>query len=187
MSTWSLEDSTGIRWATLSRGRLARRALVLGSAVLAVACLRLADPSTPVWPGLVVLLWALAAAAVPDSPHGLLALATYGAWWLVSDPPESSPWSLGAALCVLVFHAATAAAASGPPGLVTDPATLRRWLHDLALVAVVTAAVWGVVAGFHQRVHSAEVQVGAALLLVVGLVWLTRGHSVPDTADAPGR
>lgn len=185
MSIWTITDSTGIEWARVSPGRAVIRAMILGSAVVAVVSHLFAAPGTAWWPGMVALPLAALTLLSPDSARGLLFLGWYAVWWLLSDPDEATPWALVAALSVLVFHSAVAFTASGPVGQLADRGTVVRWLGDVAIVAAVTIGVWVLVVSLHESTRTPEALVGLSLLLVVGLVWLARG-ATPESQPSEG-
>jgi len=175
MTTWTIEDTVGVRWATLTGGRVVPRVVVVAAMALAVTALQQADPEAQLWPGLLLLAGTGLTLAAPDSGRGEACLLGYGAWWLVADVEETTVWALVAGLCLLCFHSAVAWAAAGPVGTVADRPVVRGWVADTLWVAAVTVAVWLVVAVLHGAGSSPELLVAAALALLVVLGWLTRG------------
>lgn len=185
MSSWTITDTTGIRWFTVTPARLLTRGLILVPAVIAVVAQQFAAPSAQMWPALLIVPLAAYAARSPDSVAAAFFITAYAVWWLVTDTDEATPWSLVAALCVLVFHSAVAVASAGPQGLVPDRGTVSRWLRDTGLVALTTWGVWLMVAGFHGTTQSSEVLVGLSLVLVAGLVVLATGPTTPPPVGPP--
>jgi hypothetical protein len=178
--TWAIEDTVGVRWATLSGGRVVPRVVAVGAMAVAVVALQQAAPGAHVWPGLLLLAGAFLTSAAPDSGRGEACLLGYGAWWLIADVAETTVWALVAGLCLLCFHSAAAWAAAGPPGTLADRPVVRRWVADTLAVAAVTIGVWLVVAVLHDAGTSPELLVAAALALLVALGWLTRGVQPPS-------
>lgn len=171
MTTWTVTDSAGVQWFTVSRERAISRALIMLTALLAVMAQQRAAPGAVLWPALIVLVLAAFTALRPDSPRGAFFLTAYAVLWLLSVPDETTLWALFAAWHLLAFHAAVAFASSGPAGQLPDPMSVRRWLVDAGLVALATWAVWLLAAWLHESTRSSEMLVGATLLLVVGLIW----------------
>lgn len=175
MSSWTLSDSTGVQWLTVTPPRALTRLLILAPAVVAYVALQFAAPTAALWPAIFVLPLAYVSARSPDSVGGAFFITGYAVWWLLSDSDEASFWALVAALSLLAFHSAVAFAAAGPPGQVADRAAVLRWLRDTGVVALATWGVWLVVAGLHDTTHSSEVLLGVSLLMVAGLVLLATG------------
>lgn len=166
MSLLSLEHVRRGRLLTVSTERLVVAALVVGASGVAVAALLAAAPGEPRWPAVLLLALALATAVAPDSLFGLTGLAAYGAWWLVAVPDTTSPWSLVAALALLVCHASTAYASAGPATLHGEPAVRRAWLRDTCIVAGVTGAVWGLARLAGGAPDPGQTVLGGTLLLI---------------------
>ena len=114
MSSWTIEDTVGVRWTSLRRGRVVPRVVAVAAMTGAFAALQLAAPAAALWPGLLLLAGTLLAISSPDSGRGLACLLGYGVWWLASDVEETTGWALVAGLCLLCFHSVMAWAAAGP-------------------------------------------------------------------------
>ncbi len=185
MSNWTISDSVGLDWLTVTPSRAVVRVMILAPAVLAIVAQQFAAPSSPMWPAIFVLPLAAYSARSPDSVAAAFFITAYAVWWLMSDSDETSLWCLIAALSVLVFHASVAFAAAGPRGQVSDRASVMRWLRDTGAVAMATWGTWLVVAGLHDSTQSSEVLVGLALFLVAGLVVAATGPATEPPAGPP--
>ncbi|KRC54916.1 MULTISPECIES: hypothetical protein [unclassified Nocardioides] len=168
----TVRDRGGQRVATLSLGGLARRAGIVGAALVVDLAVLSSAPGTPWWPGIVVLTLALVAAEVPDSQAPLLTLAVAAGWWLAAVPwPAPSPGRvLLVALALLVLHATTAVAAIGPPGRVAEARVVRAAAGRAALVGTGTTGIGALALAADGRVVVPGA-VGVALLAVAGLAW----------------
>ncbi len=110
-----------------TRARLLLRAVLLVAPVLAVLCALPAVPPSPFFLGLVVLL-AAGFAARPESPFGLVCLATVTVWWALRMSGAEVPLGVvPAALLLLTAHLAAVLLAYGPPGSPLGVPVLRRW------------------------------------------------------------
>jgi len=185
MSSWTISDTEGIQWFTVTPARLITRGLIFLPAVVAVVAQQFAAPTAQMWPALLILPLAVLSASAPDSVAGAFFITAYAVWWLVTDTDEATLWSLVAALCVLVFHSGVAFAAAGPRGQVPDRPTVSRWLRDTGLIAMATWGVWLMAAGFHDSTQSSEVLLGICLLLVAALVMLATGPASPPPPNPP--
>lgn len=174
MSRWTLEDSFGVRWLTVSRGRLVRAGLIVGSMAVAVFALNAAAPANPYFASAILLTDAVLSVTRPDSWRALVGVAFFGLVWLVRVPDVSIQWALVAALALLVFHLVVAEASAGPPGLETGPATVLTWLLHGGLVGVAAVVVAVVAVAAQDRVASPQALLGATLLCLVAVVWVVR-------------
>jgi hypothetical protein len=97
---------------------LITEAVLLGAVVVMVLALRAAAPGQRLWPTAVFALLAAAAAVVPDSSAGLLALCWYAGAWavLVPETRTSLACAVPAGIAALALHGALALVASLPPG-----------------------------------------------------------------------
>ena len=185
MSSWTITDSTGVQWVTVTPTRALTRVMILAPAVLAVLAQQYAAPASPLWPVILVLPIAVLAARQPDSVAATFFIAAYAVWWLLSETNEASLWSLLAALSLLAFHATVAFSAAGPRGQVSDRAAVVRWLRDTGTVALATWGIWLVVAGLHGKTQSSEVLVGVSLFLVAALTLVATGPATEPPAGPP--
>jgi hypothetical protein len=157
-------DRRGRRLGTLTwAGALTWLAVIAPIFAVAVWLTRVA-PDTPWWPGPALLVLAVATAALPDSPTGLVTITGACAWWVVAATDEPLSGSIVVAAALLVFHVATAHAAAGPPGRTTDRASVLRLAGRSALVLAATTALWLVAMAAEGRVVVPPVVLGAALL-----------------------
>jgi len=92
-----------------------------------------------------VLGLSLGAAAVTDSPFGLVALAAAVLWWGAKVPEPLSPWLLAAAAAICTGHIAGVLADHGPLTLDVGPELGRRWLVRGVLVFTLAPLSWLVV------------------------------------------
>lgn len=185
MSSWTVSDSTGVQWLTVTPTRAMTRLAILAPALLAVVAQQYAAGDSQMWPGAFLLALAWLSARSPDSAAGAFFIAGYAVWWLLSSTDETSLWSLVAAVSLLAFHSIVAFAAAGPPGQVPDRATVVRWLRDTGIVALATWGIWLVVAGLHGTTQSSEVLLGLCLVLVGGLVLLSTGPATELPVNKP--
>jgi hypothetical protein len=109
---------------------------------------------------------------VPDSHFGLLVVVLFGVGWMASVDEVTSPWSLAAALALLVFHTALAASSIAAPGARWSPAMRHRWLRRAAVLALLCLASWLVVVAvnaYDLASSSALVAAALAVLAFAGL------------------
>ena len=175
MSTVRIEDRRGRSWFVITPSRLAVEALVFGSIAIAIGSLLLTNHRGPAWPALGIVLLALFAMILPDSGAAMGTMMAYGAWWLFAVSDVTTPWTVPAAVGLLVFHAVVAHMATGPAVIATDRATARAWWRSAVLASVPTALVFGVVALARDATSTPPAIVGVTLLLVV-LLLLLAGH-----------
>jgi len=166
VSEKSMQDA----WVLLSRARgvgALLRLLALLSPVAALACLRVASGRTLIVVDVAVMLLAACCALVPDTHFGALAVTIFGVAWLVSVHHVLSPWSLLAALALLVFHASLAAASIAAPSAAWPSAVRRRWLRRVAVLSAACVATWLVAAiAQHNELPGSGPLIAAALALV---------------------
>jgi hypothetical protein len=185
MSSWTVSDSTGVQWLTVTPTRAMTRAMIIAPALVAVIAQQYAAGDSQMWPGAFMLLLAWLSARAPDSAAGAFFIAGYAVWWLLSSTDETSIWSLVAAVSLLAFHSTVAFSAAGPPGQVPDRATVVRWLRDTGMVALATWGLWIVVAGLHGTTQSSEVLLGVSLVLVGTLVLISTGPATELPVSKP--
>lgn len=173
---------------SFSRQQLALRGVILLAGVGALASMIAA--SDHVAAPLVVLTAAIAVMATrhPDTPIGLVFVLAIGAQWAATVDHHRSPWSLVAALCLLVFHAASACASTAPPGAQLQPDAWRRWRNRFGVVALVTAGAWSLILALtagERRGNAALL--GAVLLLIAALAWwFLIGGTTPGRSPGNG-
>ena len=171
--TWTVQDRRGRTLAIVTWGLVVIGVAELGSVVTMVGLAAAHAPRTELWPGLVVIVLAALAVAVPDGPIGLLTLLAYGGWWLVAD--RTAPWTaaLVVALAALVFHVALAHAAAGPAGVAIAPAVARSVARDVGVVAALTGGAALVVAVLDgSGLRAPSYLIGVALILIGLLPWI---------------
>lgn len=170
--------------------QLTLRASILVSGLGAIVAMLAAGSTLAPW--LVPITAAVAVVAVghPDSVMGLVFVLAVAAEWAATVDDHRSPWTLVAALCLLVFHAASALTATAPRGARFHPDVWRRWGTRLAIVTATTAAAWTLtIALTATERHGHGVLAGIGLLTVAAFGWwlLTGGIAArPSRGDGSG-
>jgi hypothetical protein len=168
---------TGARRALNRLGHLspAQRGLTVVIAVTPAilwGCSLRAGAAPWLWTLIVVIVLSLFTAIEPDSNAGLFTVIFLCWYWLthVSTRPgdATSPWALGAGLCLLAFHTATAARATAPGPADLDPAFWRRWLGRVAIIATALGGVWGLTAVMASQHPGRDSLTLAAFATLVG-------------------
>lgn len=137
----------------ISRSHLVARLVTCAAGALFVAALA-AAAGPNVW---VVLIMLVAIAVASWQPHTLLPmfamvylLANWIAWVPIASSQTLSPWTLLAALSLLIFHTGTACCAAVPAQAPLPGAWWRLNGGRVAVVSAATTALWlfaGVVSG----------------------------------------
>lgn len=158
--------------------------VILVAPVLAWACSLPVGAGFSPWMLVVVALLTLLTAIRPDSHAGLSTVLFLGWYWLTQvvtrtgDPV--SPWSLGAALCLLGFHSAAAARATAPGPADLDQAFWRLWLSRVAIIAAATGGVWALTALMASRHTGRDGLTLAAFAVLIGATAYARWAVVRD-------
>lgn len=183
----AVTDRLGHTVAVVTGSRLAVVGATVAAVVLMSGAVMVAAPGTPVWPGLIVLSFALLALADSDSHLGLVLLLFYGVWWLLAVPPSWSAalWALLAATGALVLHLALAHEAAGPGGVTAPHTALGSLWSGATIVLLATALVAGLVALAADRWHTPAWLVGLAVALLAVVPWLAHADlPPPDDEDS---
>ena len=142
-------ESTSRTWRTVSFGRGRQWSLpqlglaMLGMASAAVFLQSLWQASAgfdPVWWSLVLVplvTVSYTGSGVPLAYWGLMLVG----WFVLTPSGSFSPWSVPAALALLVGHSAAALSATTPPTGDFSTRTLRRWLRWVLVAALAAPAV----------------------------------------------
>jgi hypothetical protein len=167
-------------WWLLSRARgsgAVLRALMLMSPAVAVGCTWLAAGHTVPVINVVIFGLALLCVVLPDSHFGLLVVLLIGIEWLATVHDRTTPWSIVAAVSLVVFHASMAAASVAPPAATWTRAMRRRWMRRSAALMVASAGTWAVVAAIRGHdVASSAVLVAASLIALASAgLWAREG------------
>lgn len=176
MSDTRLPDSLWL----LSRARgvgAVLRVLMLTSTVVAVGCTWLAAGHTVLVVDAVIVGLALACVVLPDSHVGLLVVLVVGLEWLATVHDRTTPWSVGAAVSLLVFHASMAAASVAPPAATWTRAMCRRWSRRSLAVMPASVVTWAVVAAIHGHhvVDGALLVAGSLIAMAIAGLWARDG------------
>lgn len=133
-------------WAELSRGsadHLALRSIVAVGAAVAVAMLWIAGDGHGVFLASLAFL-GLAAAMFPHRSTATVFIVAVVISWFAITEPSFSPWVLICAWALMLVHVGGALVAGMPPQAAL-PARIRRiYLIRLAIVAGISAGVWGI-------------------------------------------
>lgn len=130
--------------------------------------------------GLTVAL--AATAAIQAGSHtAVVVVALVVVQWMSATDDVTTPRSLVAAVCLLVFHSLLALMAVTPHSATVDAAVVRRWAQRAGAVALATAAVWALALVLERRDAPANPHLTLLALVAagVGVVALLRG-SVDD-------
>jgi hypothetical protein len=123
--------------------------------------------SPPAWLVVVLAIFSLTYAAMPEHYVGSAALVIVVAWWVI-DVGDALPLSsVVAAAALLTAQLAGTVAAYGPPRLAPDPGVVLLWARRGALLWATAAVTWFVVVAEDGRANSASYWVVG---LAVGLV-----------------
>lgn len=177
MSGFVLQDRDGTRLLTITVPGMVVRVLTIAPVVVALGCLHAVAPGAPWWPSLVLVLFAVLSAEVPDSTAGLITLGGLVAWWLVAVEEPAVWWGLVVSCCCLVFHTALAHAAAGPQGCSPTWPVVGRLAGRCAVVLLVTAGLALVVEVAEEGGEPPALLVGVTLALVGALPWLAARRS----------
>lgn len=147
MRFWGNFDQA-LRELVILRGRelTLRLAILLGPALFLVALHSVATTR-----GFLVVIAALLAVLTVLQPDAEGAIVTtvllIFLWWAGVQQPYTI-WTLVAALSLLLFHVTTTASARAPLGGRLPAGSLLRWVVRTSVVALVTAAAYGLGAVF---------------------------------------
>lgn len=122
---------------------LLTEAVLVGSVLVMVLALQAAAPGQRLWPTAVFAVLAAAAAVVPDSSAGLLALCWYAGTWVVLVPETgtSLACAVPAGIGALALHAALALVAALPPGGEVDGRAAAGLVGRFGLAALTAVLV----------------------------------------------
>lgn len=177
----AVTDRLGHTVAVLTGSRLAVAAATVAAVLAMSAAVLAAAPGTPVWPGLILLSFALLALADSDSNLGLGLLLFHGGWWLLAVPPawSSTPWALLAAAGALVLHLALAHEAAGPGGVTAPHTVLGSLWSGATTVLLATALLAGLVLLASDRWATPGWVAGLAVALLAVVPWLAHADADP--------
>ncbi len=127
----------------------------------------------------VIAIWAVIAAFIPDSLAGLVAIGGIGVQWLVTVDDPTTLWSLVIALDLLIVHDLLALMAVTPSTGSIHPRALIASLRGVPVAALATFAVWTLAALLDGRDAPGDPHLLLAALVVIatGAV-LVRARSV---------
>ncbi|HJQ05068.1 MAG TPA: hypothetical protein VJ872_06470 [Nocardioides sp.] len=159
---------------------LVTEAVLLGSVAVMVLALQAAAPGQRVWPTMVFAVLAAAAAVVPDSSSGLLALCWYAGAWavLVPETGTSLACAVPAGIAALAFHAALAVVAALPPGGEVDAHAAAGLVGRFGLAAL-TAVVVALPVPLSRGALLPDAVAGVLLLLLAVVPRLAAGGDSP--------
>ncbi|GAB3867795.1 hypothetical protein GCM10028801_42610 [Nocardioides maradonensis] len=160
---------------------LVTEAVLLGSVVVMALALRAAAPGQRLWPSVVFVVLAAAAAVVPDSSAGLLALCWYAGAGavLVPETGASLACAVPAGIAALAFHAALAVVAALPPGGEVDARAAVGLAGRFGLAALTAVLVALPVPLSHGALLPDSVA-GVLLLLLALVPRLALGQDEPS-------
>lgn len=153
----------------LNRQMLLLRALVVLAPVVAFAVEVRAGAAAQAWVVVLLVVFTLLSALLPDSHAPLAVVLLVGGYWALAVDEDLSGSLLVVTLALVVFHVACLLASYGPPSVVLDPLPLRLWLVRSSVAFAVAVFVWvaGRVATGLDLPASGWL-LAAALLVVVG-------------------
>ncbi len=127
----------------------------------------------------VIAIWAVVAAFIPDSLAGLVAIGGIGVQWLVTVDDPTTPWSLVVALDLLIIHDLLALMAVTPSTASIHPRGLVASLRGVPVAALATLAVWASAALLGERDAPGDPHLLLAALVVIAIgAVLVRARSV---------
>lgn len=167
--------------SSMARWQLLLRALVFVLPFGAIAAARGEAPGLLV---VLVVVGAMATAALPDTPAGLVVVVLLGWLWCTQVEVDVTVWTLFAAWSVGAFHVVTAFAALLPAGAAWDAESARRWLRRLGVVLAATTAMWAVAYGISRADSTSNaLLLAAGLATAGGLAALLLARSTGPTPD----
>ncbi|MDQ3383204.1 MAG: hypothetical protein M3519_05385 [Actinomycetota bacterium] len=155
---------------TASRQQAVLRAVILGS-ILAFTLVLLIAGESSTWAMVILTLLGVATAVNPHTGLPSFVLLILLATWAVGVDSLWTPWSLVAAVCMLVLHTACAVAAVTPAAAPVPREALARYAVRLGAVAAGTAVLW-LMAGAQQLggvPGGVVASITALLVLALGL------------------
>jgi hypothetical protein len=138
----------------------------------------------PVWLTVVLLVFALSFATLPEHYTGGFTLAIVVTFWVIRSGHDLPGTSVLAAAALLVTHLAAVVAGYGPRQLPPDRGVLLLWARRGVLVWLMAPLTWLVVEAQSDRATSAAYWIVG---LVVGVVLLVLTAAwYPTQADGRG-
>lgn len=167
MSSTRVQDAVDqLAAASLQRWLFATGAIIAAGAASILASLD-GGRVSPVATGIVVVLAAITTVQ-PSSQTGLLVIAAVFWQWVVMVDDETTAWTIGVAISLLVFHTTIALMAVTPHTATVARSVVLLWLRRIMIVAVGTIGVWLLAAAFEGWRST-----GSTALTVTALVALT--------------